>query len=435
MTASVLVAVTDRRHEVEVLVALEASAPVYDRCHPLDHMILATRAVQSGFYHGSSSRGAGGNPRRRDGNPQQRQVIWQPKRSVPAAKVGTEQASDGAKSKTTEEALFVGSNSNGSTKRTAVDSFHFGETVLQLQRDQDPMMEEALIQTANRCSLPNVSQCSVEPTVAKGAEVVPGQPARSAAALREQGQPKPVQVQKGDSVDPVPVSQEVEPSAGIQIQMKEVEGTLGQSSLMPLRATELGPPLPISGLEIDGLPFDLNQEAHVVPQCFSAPSGVDQGRQTAPKGRTILGSADGRINKHTKDAAIGKAAPKSVARFAVPLKKALLCNPAARAKVPHTKKMAQTNAVREKNSGSKEGTKKPAMTIEDQASLLLMKATGVVEEGGSITEEAEQAFGEQFIDPLIEEPVTDIRIALGLPGMGRADVLGALVTEADGADD
>ncbi|CAN6248347.1 unnamed protein product [Urochloa humidicola] len=107
-----------------------------------------------------------------------------------------------------------------------------------------------------------------------------------------------------------------------------------------------------------------------------------------------------------------------------------------RGKTAAVKKAAQMeNAGGDKKKSSKTSTKAPNTSIDDQATVLLMRATGVLGQDETPTEEAHQAFGEQFTGPMLTEPVCDIRIALGLPGEGRADVLSALVTESADADD
>ncbi|CAN6222528.1 unnamed protein product [Urochloa humidicola] len=391
---------------------------------------LGHRGTRSGFQHGSSSRGAGGNYRCRDGEAQQRQLVWQPKKVVPAVQLCTDHTGETVTGKTTKVGLVKDSTSKGLKQQMTVDSFHFGESLQQLQREQDPMMEEAEHRTTDRCIL--------RPTAIED-EDVSDHPARTEHARRADGS-----LDLLAQADTVRVSLCCETMEGRQIQIQEVEGTVEQMTKMPEDELKIGPLPSLLGLTLDGPTFDLNQEAHDAQQCLTThPAVADQ--LFTSKSRPVLEIADDRLNKkpeqddrqnkNAKEGAHSKVAPKTVARFVVPLRKALLCNPPARVKAQHAKKVAQPTTVGEKNKGSKAAVKRYNMTVEDQASLLLMTATGVIEENGTLTEDAEQTFSEQFIDPMNADPVTDIRIALGLPGLGRTDVLAALAAENNVADD
>ncbi|CAL4919180.1 unnamed protein product [Urochloa decumbens] len=193
---------------------------------------------------------------------------------------------------------------------------------------------------------------------------------------------------------------------------------------------------------LNGLPFDLNLKLDIPVHCNDDREQIQdqapaQEQTKASAQRVILGTAEDRLNKDAKGVSNNKAPPKSVSRFAIPLKKALMCNPAARIRAPGVKKTSHSECDlpdKEKKKGGRAAIKRSTLSIDEQATTLLMRASGVIGESDLPTEAAHQQFNEQFVDPLLQEPVCDIRIALGLPGNGHADVLGVLVSEA-GVDD
>lgn len=193
--------------------------------------------------------------------------------------------------------------------------------------------------------------------------------------------------------------------------------------------------IPDVNLLLDGIPFDLNQEL-TIPQISSDVVLTDEDtKPPCSNERIILGAAEGRLNKEGKEGSGHRMTPRVVARFVVPLRKALLCNPMSRIKGPGTKKMASSeNALIEKKKYNKTLAKRTNLSIDEQATMLLMQASGIIDADGPITDDAHQKLGEQFVDPLHDEPVAGMRSALGLPGNGQDDVLSVLVGEA-GVDD
>ncbi|CAO2200687.1 unnamed protein product [Urochloa humidicola] len=288
-----------------------------------------------------------------------------------------------------------------------------GEMVMSKeQREFDPTLEVAVAPHVR----PNAPQRSVEPTAANGATTVTHSP----------------QPQSLDATDSMVTATEADAQRLSQLlQIGGIEESLGGKELW---AEKIGPNQDQLSNSDVGFPFDLNQDIAGSTKCDATAQHVETHFLEGTK-RTILGTAEGRLNKNDKEAPAHKVAPRTVARFAVPLKKALLCNPMMKPKAPSTKKSVQANALPEKKMASTVSIKKSNVPLEDQATALLMKATGVIAESDCITEEAQQAFSEQFINHLNEEPIQDIRIALNLPGLGRADVLGALISESGVADD
>lgn len=69
--------------------------------------------------------------------------------------------------------------------------------------------------------------------------------------------------------------------------------------------------------------------------------------------------------------------------------------------------------------------------MDDQATSLLIEASGIMSDGGRPTDEAKQHFSEQFGAPLHVQVVGGMRSSLGLPVDGGIDRLCALAHEGD----
>ncbi|CAN6176449.1 unnamed protein product [Urochloa humidicola] len=412
------------------------------------HDLGGPRGRAAGFYQGSSSRYSGGRYRRAELTRGHGLWKWQVKEdrraktNVPANEQGTRNLT-GDQDATGEVRQPQRANSGQQEKAkvlldTDLSVLDMEERALK-QRRADPMIDEAcLSQDGN--DHPMLRQCSVEPIVAGGVQ------ARSFLNGEKETAPLiGMQEKQWSTKGSMLAADPFTPRSRIQID----EGTAieGPGALAQM-AAENGPVRGQTQLEVgsllDGLPFDLNQELDAL-QHDSAPavatetaaaavcSGTTAHRTTD---RVILGAAEGRLNKDTKEGAPHKSAGRNITRFAVPLRKALLGNPIARGRIASAKRNAQTGStVADKKKGTHDATKHPNLPIEEQATMLLMKATGVIGADEFPTEAAHNAFGEQFTEPPVTEPVYDIRIALGLPGEGRADVLGVLVNEAADSDD
>ncbi|CAN6246949.1 unnamed protein product [Urochloa humidicola] len=145
---------------------------------------------------------------------------------------------------------------------------------------------------------------------------------------------------------------------------------------------------------------------------------------------TILGAAQGRLNKeHTGQ----KVAVRGVNRYAVPLKRALLCTPLMRPKVSQAKKHPSESSsagqnVRRHNKNVHKSVL--GISLDEQATTMLVRTVGVLREGDKLTEEAIQQFGEQLAAPLHADVVGDMRAKIGLPEVSGRDALSGLLGEA-----
>ncbi|CAL4913002.1 unnamed protein product [Urochloa decumbens] len=190
-------------------------------------------------------------------------------------------------------------------------------------------------------------------------------------------------------------------------------GSLGEKAQEETNAT------PCSNGPAHGLDFDLNVgfldvDAQPVSENMAAPE------------RMILGTAEGRLNR---DITIPRSGTRGVARFAVPLKRALLSNPPMRLKTCQAKKHTVDSASRRQGKGAvKSGM---GISLDEQAATLLMKTAGVLGVNDKMTDEAKKQFGEKLATPLQEDVVGDIRAAFGIPEGGDRDALSGLLGVAD----
>jgi hypothetical protein len=74
---------------------------------------------------------------------------------------------------------------------------------------------------------------------------------------------------------------------------------------------------------------------------------------------------------------------------------------------------------------------KVVVSVEDQATALLLKASRLLHEDGTVTDQAKEVFSGQFVQPLIPDVVGDMRLAFGLPPAGGKDCLSALVADGE----
>jgi hypothetical protein len=71
---------------------------------------------------------------------------------------------------------------------------------------------------------------------------------------------------------------------------------------------------------------------------------------------------------------------------------------------------------------------KRAMTVDEKATSMLFKASGLVAHD-PLSDEAQDLFGEQFIDPMKESLVHDMRVTFGIAGEEGMHAVNALITE------
>lgn len=153
-------------------------------------------------------------------------------------------------------------------------------------------------------------------------------------------------------------------------------------------------------------------------------------------GRVVLGNANGRMNKDCRDHAGHRpSSSRGLVKYIVPLKKSLLCNLMPRLKTANVKKSHAMDALNgpfgrpRTNKSSRSGSER---SLDDQATLVLMRATGVVGGPDVPTELDKCKLGEKFVAPLETDLVGGVRTILGLPTDGGTDCLGGLVMAVDG---
>ncbi|CAL4967550.1 unnamed protein product [Urochloa decumbens] len=187
--------------------------------------------------------------------------------------------------------------------------------------------------------------------------------------------------------------------------------------------------------------FDLNQVSEEVCEevnyCNPVPD-IPTMQQTMPSqdpndDRPALGDASYRLNADNTVSTTPRTAPRGPARFAVPLRKSLLCPPVLKNKSSKAKKQAVTDKGPANTTKriQKDADLRVPMTMDEQATKMLMKTTGILVGDEQLSEEAQQRFGKQFVVHMKEDQVADLRVAFGLPVQGEPDRLSALVAEGD----
>ncbi|CAN6237630.1 unnamed protein product [Urochloa humidicola] len=373
----------------------------------------------------------------------------------------------------------------GPTSSTTEDSFLPDESKEQCEqwvRQADPMLEEAARTPCLSVHQTARPQRSVEPTAATAALVLPevldGELGLGKHLLvSEDGRKSPTALQDENRQANIlqdPISEEIDlPSDPVQqddvllVNPPEKEkgitgcpggevidaqhnalkdpvadlgyGPNGQLGRTPLECSSItaedlgqcsnfGPSLAPLATPTEGLAFDLNLSLDplegVVP--------THDAEATAKTTRPVLGGAEERLNKEGRDHGGCKTTARGVAMFAVPLKRALLCNPAARQKLTHAKKNVSSELPKSDRKGNKPAAKgTTTLPIEEQATALLLKACGVMCDNGKPTDTAVQQFGLKFANPLQADLMGDVRNQLGLSAEGGVDTFGALVGDAE----
>jgi hypothetical protein len=105
--------------------------------------------------------------------------------------------------------------------------------------------------------------------------------------------------------------------------------------------------------------------------------------QDGASSREILEATENRLNKDPLDAHCLKSGSRGMIRFAVPLKKVLLCNPSSRPWASIAKKQAPAEGSATNKPDKKKGVKASCVlsTLDDQATMLLMMTCGILGEG------------------------------------------------------
>ncbi|CAN6290769.1 unnamed protein product [Urochloa humidicola] len=191
-------------------------------------------------------------------------------------------------------------------------------------------------------------------------------------------------------------------------------------------------PKNIVGDDPNGPLFDLNMECGL-PEELDLPSH-EMEVDNVQDSRKILGTAEGRLNKEARDNAGHKSQQRGLARLAIPLKKSLLCNPTPRPRTNTNKKNSNAETKRIETPGGRElkgNVNSQMASVDDKATLLLLKSCGVAVDKSMITEDDQIQFGAKFVMPLQAEMVSDMRGALGMAEEGGAGCLHTLAGVAD----
>lgn len=165
--------------------------------------------------------------------------------------------------------------------------------------------------------------------------------------------------------------------------------------------------------------FDLNMGLEELPDVPTA-----QGLQSHPHHE-----ASGRLNREPRNHPGPRGLGRGIAMFSIPLKKALLCNPAVRPKSTLSKKKYAHELDRKENGVGSSGS--VSLTVDDKASAMLMRASGITGDHEAPTEVAHQQFVGQFVDPMQAGLAGGLRDVFGMQQIGNGGSLEVLVADAD----
>ncbi|CAN6350866.1 unnamed protein product [Urochloa humidicola] len=317
------------------------------------------------------------------------------------------------------------------------DSFLPSESFSCDQTKTDPMMEEASLPPSTGYSQPKPSQCSVEPTVTERATAVPDLLVweRESNILMAQ-QPKICNelgagIVEAELIDVNEPSGDMPLAASPRLQSR-------QDNVLDLLTS------PGSAEPMFGKMFDLNMEWEIPGGVVDTATDCTDNEQVnaiticidneGRKDRDILAPADERLNKQGKEHTSHKSVVRGIARLAIPLKKSLLCTPAHKHKLPLSRKIAG-NEETAHSHGDKKGSTSDTSSIDDRATALLMKTSGIFGNSELPTEAALLQLGNQFVTPMEGELISDMRTTFGIPDSRGTDALSALVCDVDADDD
>lgn len=131
---------------------------------------------------------------------------------------------------------------------------------------------------------------------------------------------------------------------------------------------------------------------------------------------------------------------KTLARFAVPVKKSVLQTPPLKTKPASVKKPANRPPLEEKQVASEVKSErrssrlanKPSsgLSVEEQATALLIKKCGITVSSKSPSVAEQNKFHTTFVGPMEDSVVGGMREAFGLPEGGAEDSLSPLLIDA-----
>ncbi|CAL4928830.1 unnamed protein product [Urochloa decumbens] len=373
---------------------------------------------QGGFhgYKNNSTHGGYGGQRRDAGRGRQRQRAGH---GAATRSVWREKKRNDGKSTATDEVevLF-----NGAAAASKED----------VEGKMDPMLEEVVCLSHSGPIQPMSSQRLVEPTVTEGVGLAPVscekgnanlQDHETVAAMKEPPLPdKDVLPARNDEATITETEVHAVCSQGNAVRSEigdEIIELVGHATESD-DENDAGVPIsdlstsPVMGI---GLLFDLNEGPEEALAPIDHAMATDLGHHAS---RLVLTQADSRLNKEPTEVPTKKGQTKGIARFSVPLKKALLCLPAARLKPSHGKKTSDastsTTAARKAAKPGRGGL--IVGSVEEKASAMLLKTAGLLVQDEAPTEAAQHLFAQEFVKPARSELVGDMRLAFGLPDMG-----------------
>ncbi|CAL4969089.1 unnamed protein product [Urochloa decumbens] len=339
------------------------------------------------------------------------------------------------------ETDYQGWNRNNSNEVEPEDSWNISKYSSDHQCKTDPMMDEAAINTTKACSRPMLSQCSVEPTTTNRVCVVSGPLDGFEVDLQADGD-RQINDDRQGKIDMI--SQKIGEVQLIGDVNETVHGGSNSATLELHLSHDKDKTTQDIGLlnslvadgPLFGNMFDLNQECEMnietlQPEGEAIHDNQETERAASLNDRDILGPAEGRLNKHSKEQVGHKNGPRGMLRLAVPLKKALLCPPVNKPKTPRAKKPPNAddiNSVLKNHKGT-------TLALDERATALLMRTSGVLGDNEQPSDSSLAVFGNQFVSPMQDDLLGDMRATFGMPLNGGADSLSALLCDADVQDD
>lgn len=94
-----------------------------------------------------------------------------------------------------------------------------------------------------------------------------------------------------------------------------------------------------------------------------------------------------------------------------------------------------STGLTDRKRNNKSTPKVAPLSLDDQATVLLLKTCGAEGHGDHPVAAARQLLGEHFVAPLQMNLVDEVKEAFGMQGAGGADVFSALVGEVDKNDE
>ncbi|CAL4930149.1 unnamed protein product [Urochloa decumbens] len=206
----------------------------------------------------------------------------------------------------------------------------------------------------------------------------------------------------------------------------------GAETQEPENVDALGPNIAEGAYDTGGLVMKNAVEGLMDKELAMWPAEPRVQLYAAPKGQKITRTTSTSIrDKRKMQTQTTMRGMKGVARFALPLRKALLANPMTRPKLAHMKKLRGAHADKGEraNATSRSSLR---MSLDDQATVLLMRKSGVLgvdEQLDTIDANLQEQFVIQLVEPLKDGVLGNMRETFAIKE-GRPDVFGALEIDA-----